>query len=107
MDTMKYGTSAKVRAEVLGMSEADIGTRDAAAAMAIKVREKFDSDIGLSTTGVFDIDPDAKAAVGETYLGIATSSGVEVTEVKLPGDRKRVREFSVISLLNALRLVLQ
>lgn len=101
------GTSAKVRAEVLGMSEADIGTRDAAAAMAIKVREKFDSDIGLSTTGVFDIDPDAKAAVGETYLGIATSSGVEVTEVKLPGDRKRVREFSVISLLNALRLALQ
>jgi hypothetical protein len=27
--------------------------------------------------------------------------------VRLPGDRKRVREFSVISLLNALRLRLE
>lgn len=101
------GTSAQVRESVLGMNSEDIGSREAAANLAVNVREKFGSDIGLSTTGVFDIAPDAKAAIGETYLGIATAAGVEVAEVKLPGDRKRVREFSVISLLNALRLELQ
>lgn len=101
------GTSADARASLLGVDKTGVGTREAAANLATKVREKFNSDIGLSTTGAFDLTPDAKTAVGETYLGIATSSGVEVAEVKLPGDRKRVREFSVISLLNALRLALQ
>ena len=101
------GTSADARASLLGVNKEDIGTRDSAANLASKVREIFNSDIGLSTTGAFDLMPDAKSAVGETFLGIATSDRVEVAEVKLPGDRKRVREFSVISLLNALRLELQ
>lgn len=99
-------TSALVRETLLGVDGDNIGSRAAAAELASRVREKFGADIGLSTTGIFDIDPDASATVGETYLGIATEHGVEVAEVKLPGDRKRVREFSVISLLNALRLTL-
>ena len=41
---------------------------------------------------------------GETYLGIALGEDTTVDKVRLPGDRERVREFSVISLLNALRL---
>ena len=98
------GTSPSVREEVLGIDPSLCGTREAAASLAASVREKFAADIGLSTTGIFDIDPNAAATVGETYLGIATQEGVDVAEVKLPGDRKRVREFSVISLLNALRL---
>ena len=97
-------TSPSVREEVLGIDPSLCGTREAAARLAASVREKFAADIGLSTTGIFDIDPNAAATVGETYLGIATKEGVDVAEVKLPGDRKRVREFSVISLLNALRL---
>ena len=100
-------TSSSAREDVLGIGGDEIGTREAAASLAVKVREKFRADIGLSTTGIFDIDPNASATVGETYLGIATDDGVEVAEVKLPGDRKRVREFSVISLLNALRLNLE
>ena len=100
-------TSASVREKILGIEGSTCGTREAAAQLAVAVREKFAADIGLSTTGIFDIDPDAAATVGETYLGIATEHGVDVAEVKLPGDRKRVREFSVISLLNALRLHLQ
>ena len=100
-------TSSSAREDVLDISGDEIGTREAAASLAVKVREKFRADIGLSTTGIFDIDPNASATVGETYLGIATDDGVEVAEVKLPGDRKRVREFSVISLLNALRLNLE
>ena len=100
-------TSANAREDVLGVNGNEVGTREAAANLAVKVREKFGADIGLSTTGIFDIDPNAAATVGETYLGIATKDGVEVAEVKLPGDRKRVREFSVISLLNALRLNLK
>ncbi|MGR8946647.1 MAG: CinA family nicotinamide mononucleotide deamidase-related protein [Gammaproteobacteria bacterium] len=100
-------TSSDARKNILGLKADEIGTREAAKSLAVQVREKFNADIGLSTTGIFDIDPTAAATVGETYLGIATHDGVDVAEVKLPGDRKRVREFSVISLLNALRLNLQ
>lgn len=97
-------TSGAVRGELLGMSPDDIGTREAALELALRVKQKFRANIGLSTTGIFDSDPQASATVGETYLGIVTDDGEHVAEVKLPGDRKRVREFSVISLLNALRL---
>ena len=100
-------TSPAVRESVLGIDPALCGTREAAESLAVSVRDKFGADIGLSTTGIFDIDPNAAATVGETYLGIATQDAVNVAEVKLPGDRKRVREFSVISLLNALRLHLK
>ena len=100
-------TSPAVRETVLGIDPALCGTREAAESLAVSVRDKFGADIGLSTTGIFDIDPNAAATVGETYLGIATQDAVNVAEVKLPGDRKRVREFSVISLLNALRLHLK
>ena len=89
---------------VLGLESDLVGTRDAAGALAEAARRKFNADIGLSTTGVFDITNDNSPTTGETYLGIATAEGVEVAEVKLPGNRHRVREFSVISLLNALRL---
>lgn len=100
-------TSPSVRQDMLNIEASLCGTADAASAMAENVRKLFAADIGLSTTGIFDVDPDAAATVGETYLGIATAAGVNVAEVKLPGDRKRVREFSVISLLNALRLQLE
>lgn len=100
-------TSPSVRETVLDIDPALCGTREAAESLAVSVRDKFGADIGLSTTGIFDIDPNAAATVGETYLGIATEDAVDVAEVKLPGDRKRVREFSVISLLNALRLHLK
>ena len=55
-------------------------------------------------TGQHDLGDFNQDAPGTTYLGIAVNDDVTVEQVRLPGDRERVRRYSVISLLNALRL---
>lgn len=99
-------SARRVRETVLGVPPDAIGTADAARALAAAVRAAFGADIGLATTGHHDLPETDAAAPGETFLGIALDGDVSAASVRLPGDRKRVREFSVISLLNALRLKL-
>ena len=100
-------SAGTVREQLLGVPAASVGTRAAAAALASAVRSRLGTDIGLATTGEHDLGKIAGSNAGTTYLGIAIGDEVRVEEVQLPGDRERVRQFSVISLLNALRLRLQ
>ncbi len=95
------------RARVLGVPADAVGTREAAAQLAAAVRERFGADVGLAITGEHDLGHIEGTNAGTTYLGIALPGDERVTHVRLPGDRERVRQFSVISLLNALRLRLQ
>ena len=94
--------SSKTRQHILGLKNGLVGTKEGAKSLAKATREIFGSDIGLATTGEHDLP--GKSAAGQTFLGIADSKGERVELVKLPGDYERVRQFSVISLLNALRL---
>ena len=100
-------SAGTVREHLLGVPAASVGTRAAAAALASAVRSRLGTDIGLATTGEHDLGKIAGSNAGTTYLGIAIGDEVRVEEVQLPGDRERVRQFSVISLLNALRLRLE
>ncbi len=100
-------SAGTVREHLLGVPAASVGTRAAAAALASAVRSRLGTDIGLATTGEHDLGKIAGTNAGTTYLGIAIGDEVRVEEVQLPGDRERVRQFSVISLLNALRLRLE
>ena len=100
-------SAGAVREKLLGVPAASVGTREAAAALASAVRIHLGTDIGLATTGEHDLGKIAGTTAGTTYLGIAIGDEVRVEEVRLPGDRERVRQFSVISLLNALRLRLE
>ena len=100
-------SAGSVRERVLGVPATSVGTRDAAAALASAVRRHLGTDIGLATTGEHDLGRIAGSNAGTTYLGIAIGDEVRVEEVRLPGDRERVRQFSVISLLNSLRLRLE
>lgn len=95
-----------VREAVLGVPHDALGTSEAAAVMAAAVREAFGADIGLSTTGLHDLSSPSDLPPGTTFLGIATDAGTEVKQVRLPGDRERVRQYAVISVLNYLRLKL-
>ncbi len=94
--------SSKTRERILGLERDLIGTEEGAKNLAKATRDFFGSDIGLATTGEHDLP--GQSAAGKTFLGIADSKGERVELVKLPGDYERVRQFSVISLLNALRL---
>ena len=42
--------------------------------------------------------------VGTVYLGLSMDGHEEAQHVRLPGDRERVRQYAVISVLNLLRL---
>ncbi|MEX2479556.1 MAG: CinA family nicotinamide mononucleotide deamidase-related protein [Gammaproteobacteria bacterium] len=95
-------TAGAPRAALLGVPAELLGTPEAAKILAEAVRRAFGADIGLATTGQHDLGEGG--AAGQTYLGLATTSEAVVERVRLPGDRERVRQFAVISLLNALRL---
>ncbi len=95
-----------VRESLLGVSHDAIGTAAAAATMAGAVREALGADVGISTTGLHDLSTASELPAGTTFLGIATAAGTDVEQVRLPGDRVRISQYSVISLLNYLRLKL-
>ena len=92
------------RMSILGMDHDSIGTKESATRLAQKVKSIFSADIGLSITGSHDLT--GTSPEGETYLGIAFEETNLVEKVLLPGDKARIGQFSVISLLNALRLYL-
>ena len=97
--------AGSVRQTVLGVEPDLLSTPEAAKTLAEATRTVFNSDIGLAITG--EHDRGEGGARGQTFLGIADSHASVVERVRLPGDRERVRQFSVISLLNALRLRLE
>lgn len=87
-----------IKINKLGVSEETIAKHtevsfECAAEMAIRAREYFDSDIGISATGYAgptggtDKDP-----VGTVYLGIATSDFVQVKRLSFnSADRDQIR----------------
>jgi nicotinamide-nucleotide amidase len=95
-----------VRETLLGVPHDAIGTAEAARTMAEAVRKALGADIGISTTGLHDVDLPSDLPPGTTFLGIASAAGTDVEKVPFPGDRERIRQFAVISLLNYLRLKL-
>ena len=92
------------RTKVLGLDNDRVGTKEAATRLAENVKSLFSADIGLSITGAHDVD--GKSSKGDTYLGISFRGVNLIEKVLLPGDKTRIGQFSVISLLNALRLYL-
>jgi nicotinamide-nucleotide amidase len=97
-------TAGEVRESVLGVPAGLLGTEAAAGALADAVRVKFGANVGLATTGLHDIADDGSLPPGTTYLGVSIDGDCDVQQVRLPGDRERIRQYSVISVLNYLRL---
>ena len=64
-------------------------------------RGRFVADLGLA--GAPAATPE-EAARGTTHLGIATAKGERSEPVRLPGERRRAREYAVIRLFDLLRL---
>ena len=98
--------SGRIRESLLGVPGDVIGSERAAAAMANAARETLGADVGIATTSFFDLPNTGQLPPGTTFLGLSTADGTDVDQVHLPGDRERIRQYSVISLLNFLRLKL-
>ncbi len=94
---------SQVKFDVLGVREGPVVSEAAAREMADGVRRLLGADVGLATTGVAGPAEQEGHPPGTVWLGVAVGDRVEATLVRLPGDRERVRQMSVISLLDKLR----
>ena len=72
--------------------------------MAHGVREKLDTDVGLSVTGVAGPDGrTAKKPIGTVWIGYADRDGAEAKLFRLGEDRKRNKEWSATLALDVAR----
>ena len=93
----------QVKFDVLHVPEGPVVTEATAMAMADGVRRLLGADVGLSTTGVAGPAALEGEPPGTVWLGMAIGDEVSAVRVQLPGDRDRVRQMSVITLLDRLR----
>ena len=96
---------SQVKFDVLGVPEGPVVSHDAAKAMALGARRVLGADVGLAVTGVAGPAEQDGMPPGTVFFGLAMAGSEEAEshEVKLPGDRERVRQFATISLLDLLR----
>ena len=96
--------ASEVKFDVLAVPEGPVVSSDSAKAMALGVRERMGAHVGIATTGVAGPASQEGHPPGTVFLGLAHGDDTEALQVRLPGDRRRVREYAVISVLNLLRL---
>jgi nicotinamide-nucleotide amidase len=97
----------QVKFDVLDVPTGPVVSEAAAAAMAQGVRRVTGSDVGLGITGVAGPDDQEGVSPGTIFVGLALPDGsVETRELRLPGDRERVRQYGAISALDLLRRAL-
>ncbi len=71
--------------------------------MAEGVRRRLNADVGIAVTGVAGPEEQEGQPVGTVFCGWAIGDEVDAVHVQLPGDRRRIREFATITLLDLLR----
>ncbi len=101
--------ASDVKYEVLGVPPGPVVTEAAAAAMAEGARRVTGAGVGLGITGVAGPDDQEGVAPGSVFVGLAlpgAGSHSLTRELRVPGDRERVRQYGAISALDLLRRAL-
>ncbi|MEZ5204222.1 MAG: competence/damage-inducible protein A [Acidimicrobiales bacterium] len=101
--------ASDVKFALLGVPEGPVVSLEAAAAMAAGARRALRSDVGVAVTGVAGPTEQEGHPVGTVFVGIdlgpiGGERGPESFHVPLFGDRLQIRQFAVITAMNALRL---
>jgi len=105
-DVLKGGVVSyfsDVKYDLLDVPEGPVVSLEAAKAMADGVRKLLQADVGLGVTGVAGPEDQEGQPVGTVFCGWAIGDDVDAVRVQLPGDRRRVRDFATITLLDLLR----
>ncbi len=98
--------ASEVKFDLLGVARGPVVSPEAAMAMAEGVVRLLGADIGLSVTGVAGPEEQDGQRAGTVFVGLAIGGTLEHVALRLPGDRPRVRAYSAISALDALRRTL-
>jgi nicotinamide-nucleotide amidase len=101
-----YAPEAKRR--VLGVSEETLSkdgmvSETCALEMARGVRELFEADVGVSTTGVAGPEELEGHPPGELWVAVASEGREEARHFRAPGDRAQVRRWAQVQALDLLR----
>jgi len=102
-----YANAAKMNR--LGVKEETLAqhgavSRETAAEMAEGIAKTSGADVGVSTTGIAGPDGGtAEKPVGLVYVGLYFRGKAEVIELRLSGNRRKIRERTVISALDMAR----
>ncbi len=96
--------NSAIKYSVLGVPEGPVVSAAAAAAMADGARRVLGSDVGLGITGVAGPDTQEGVAPGTVFVGLALpGQEAKSRQLRLPGDRARIRQYSAISAVDLLR----
>jgi len=98
---------SQVKFDVLGVPTGPVVTESAAAAMAEGAARVTGADVGLGITGVAGPDDQEGVAPGTVFVGLHLPGQQSQTrQLRVPGDRERVRQYGAISALDLLRRAL-
>jgi len=98
--------ASEVKFGLLRVRPGPVVSEACAVQMADGVRRLLGTDVGLSVTGVAGPDRQEDQPVGTAWLAVALLTGTHAVQVRLPGDRIRIRQLAAISLLDLLRRTL-
>ena len=99
--------ASQVKFDVLGVPDGPVVTESAAAAMAEGAARVTGADVGLGITGVAGPDDQEGVAPGTVFVGLhLPGQPAQTRELRVPGDRERVRQYGAISALDLLRRAL-
>jgi len=107
---VSYANSAKE--EILGVQKSSLLQHGAvsgevAGEMAEGARRALGADLGLSTTGIAGPGGGTEGkSVGLVYIGLAHPAGIIVEKKQFTGNRESIRNMTVESALNMLRIYL-
>ncbi len=98
---------SQVKYDVLGVPAGPVVTESAAVAMAEGAARVTGADVGLGITGVAGPEDQEGVAPGTVFVGLALPGrSTQSRELRVPGDRERVRQYGAISALDLLRRAL-
>jgi nicotinamide-nucleotide amidase len=98
---------SQVKYDVLGVPAGRVVTEAAAAAMAEGAARVTGADVGLGITGVAGPDDQEGVPPGTVFVGLhLPGRQAQTRELRVPGDRDRVRQYAAISALDLLRRAL-
>ncbi|MFN8053508.1 MAG: competence/damage-inducible protein A [Acidimicrobiales bacterium] len=93
----------EVKFQVLGVPEGPVITLECAEAMATGVRRVLGSTVGIGITGVAGPDASEGRPPGTVCVAVDVGGDVSSMELRLPGRRQQVQEFTCITALGMLR----
>lgn len=99
---VSYATD--VKQSLLGVSEGPVVSASAAREMAAAAARVLGADVGLSITGVAGPTTQDDQPAGTVFAGVALpGKEPEAVELRVPGDRDRIRQMATISALDVVR----